>query len=227
MARNKQQGKGSKKTNSSSKGRFSQERNTTKKRGEVREAREVFLIVCQGEKTEPNYFENFPLRPDEIDVKSFSINPINLVKKAIDIRKEEGEYDQVWCVFDRDDWEANDFNGAITSAEKNGIKVAYSNEAFELWYLLHFYYRHTAMSRKNYERELTKQLRKAKLISKNQKYEKNSLEMYGFLEEKQGLAIQNAKRLLEQYDPPNPYQDNPSTTVHLLVEQLNRFVKGN
>ena len=163
----------------------------------------------------------------EVIVLGLGENPIKLVKDAMKKRKEEGGYDQVWCVFDRDDWEPNDFNGAITCAEKNGIEIAYSNEAFELWYLLHFYYRDTAMSRKSYKGELTKKLREAKLISNSKKYEKNSEEMYGFLEDKQSQAIKNAERLLEQYHPPKPAKDNPSTTVHLLVEQLNRFVRGN
>jgi leucyl-tRNA synthetase len=34
-----------------------------------------------------------------------------------------------------------------------------------------------------------------------------------------------AERLLAQYSPPNPAADNPSTTVHKLVEQLNRFAR--
>jgi hypothetical protein len=41
----------------------------------------------------------------------------------------------------------------------------------------------------------------------------------------QSQAIKNSKRLLEQYNPPQPAIDNPSTTVHLLVEELNKFVR--
>lgn len=226
MARNKKQRKSSKKTSLG--GALSKnKRNETVNNREVKQAREVFLIVCEGEKTEPNYFKNFPLPPYQIDVIGFGNNPSKLVEKAIEISQQEREYDQVWCVFDRNSWKADDFNGAITYAEQNGIKVAYSNEAFELWYLLHFYYRDTAMSRQEYEGELTKRLQEAKLISKSQKYEKNREKMYGFLEDKQTQAIKNAKKLLEQYNPPNPANNNPSTTVHLLVEQLNRFVRGN
>ncbi|MDY6804625.1 MAG: RloB family protein [Cyanobacteriota bacterium] len=193
----------------------------------TREAIELFLIVCEGEKTEPNYFQSFPLPQYAIDVRGLGTNPQNLVRKALKISREEGEYDSVWCVFDRDSWKADDFNGAITYAEKNGIKVAYSNEAFELWYLLHFDYRDTAMSREDYKSALTEKLRKAGLISSKERYRKNSENMYEMLEKKQSKAIQNARTLLKQYNPPSPADDNPSTTVHLLVEQLNRFVRGN
>jgi hypothetical protein len=40
---------------------------------------------------------------------------------------------------------------------------------------------------------------------------------------RQPKALTNAQRLLAQYDPPNPAADDPSTTVHELVEQLIRF----
>jgi hypothetical protein len=37
----------------------------------------------------------------------------------------------------------------------------------------------------------------------------------------QALAIKHAEKLLASYDPSNPEKDNPSTTVHLLVQALN------
>ncbi len=55
-------------------------------------------------------------------------------------------------------------------------------------------------------------------------YEKNSEEMYECLKGKQQTAIKNGKRL--QFNRPfcNPEKDNPSTTVHLLVDALNAFI---
>ncbi len=55
-------------------------------------------------------------------------------------------------------------------------------------------------------------------------YEKNSDHMYKKLQYKQSTAIKNAENLLKQYDPPNPVNDNPSTTVHLLVQELNKYI---
>lgn len=54
-------------------------------------------------------------------------------------------------------------------------------------------------------------------------YAKNSGALYDELLARQPEAIRNAERLLVQYQPPNPAADNPSTTVHLLVNELNRF----
>ena len=188
---------------------------------------ERFLIVCEGSKTEPNYFRCFRVPKDVIalDVRGIGENTINLVKEAIKLKKNDGDYDQVWCVFDKDSFPIENFNKALELAEDNDIKVAYSNEAFEIWYILHFDYRDTAMSRQEYQDVLTQKLRNAKLIDLNKQYRKNDNNMYEYLEKLQSQAIKNSKRLLEQYNPPQPAIDNPSTTVHLLVEELNKFVR--
>jgi len=94
------------------------------------------------------------------------------------------------------------------------IQVAYSNEAFELWYLLHFCYLNSGMSRNHYQQRLERYL--------GHEYHKNSNTIYNELLPRQLEAIRNAKNLLAQYNPPNPANDNPSTTVHVLVERLNR-----
>ena len=46
------------------------------------------------------------------------------------------DYDQVWCVFDRDDHPH--FDEAIKMARDNGLDLAVSNPSMELWLLLHF-----------------------------------------------------------------------------------------
>jgi hypothetical protein len=46
--------------------------------------------------------------------------------------------------------------------------------------------------------------------------------MYQELLDIQLMAIRNAERLLNSYDSFNPENNNPSTTVHKLVEELNK-----
>jgi hypothetical protein len=179
------------------------------------ETRQRFLIVCEGEKTEPNYFKQFPLPPDSVvDVRGIGANTLSLVREALELRR-EAKYDQVWCVFDHDSFPAQNFNAALELAEVNGIQVAYSNEAFELWYVLHFDYLNAGITRRDYITRLSKLL--------GRRYRKNSEAMYDEIVTRQKDAIRNAQRLLAQYTPPRPERDNPSTTVHLLVEQLNRL----
>lgn len=183
----------------------------------TRELRKNFLIVCEGEKTEPKYFQGFRVNKNvvEISIKGFGYNTRSLVNAAIAL-KEGKEYDQVWCVFDRDSFPAQEFNVAFEIAANNDIKIAYSNEAFELWYLLHFEYYDLTIQRKEYRKLLTQKL--------GYKYEKNSDSIYDSLLDKQADAIRNAKRLLKSYTPCNPERDNPSTTIHVLVEELNKYV---
>lgn len=122
-----------------------------KRRKNFREIRKNFLIVCEGEKTEPNYFEKFRVPKKIFDVVGIGANTASLVEKAIDLRgKSIVSYDEVWCVFDRDSFPAQNFNNALSLAKNNNINVAYSNEAFEIWYLLHFHYHDAATSRAQY-----------------------------------------------------------------------------
>ncbi len=182
---------------------------------DTKEIRQRFLIVCEGEKSEPNYFKSFRVPKDVIDVRGLKSNPSKLVEKAKKLKEGE-DYDQVWCVFDRDSWTKEDFNNAIANAKKEGFKVAYSNEAFELWYVLHFEFLNSGIPRSDYCKKLDKLL--------ENKYEKNSTDIYDRIEYRQSTAIKNAENLLNQYEPVNPESDNPSTTVHILVQELNKFI---
>ncbi len=194
---------------------------------------DLILIVTEGEKTEPNYFNRFRVFPKEIyEVKGVGRNTVSLVEKAKETaekRKEEIAVKQkrrvkhikmeVWCVFDRDSFTAYQFNRAIEIAENQGFKVAFSNEAFELWYLLHYNYYNTGITRDQYKTKLTGCLRK--------EYKKNSEEMYDVLRMKQKDAIRNAKKLEEyQSGISSPAKKNPCTTVYKLVEYLKRFTAG-
>jgi hypothetical protein len=153
-------------------------------------------------------------------VEGLGMNTLSLVKatlKIIERVKKDGiQYDQVWCVFDKDDFQIQNFNNAIDLANQKNIKVAYSNEAFELWYLLHFNYYNSGVSRDQYKVMLSKLLKCP--------YKKNDTTMYQKLLDKQSTAISNAEKLLKTYYPGNPGKDNPSTKVHHLVMELNKFL---
>ncbi|MEL6603094.1 MAG: RloB family protein [Cyanobacteria bacterium J06614_10] len=190
-------------------------RGYSRRKVDNREIRQRFLIVCEGVETEPNYFKRFRVPKLVVDAKGLGVNPSQLVDKAKDLRKKD-EYDQVWCVFDRDSFPEQDFNNAVKNALEEKFRVAYSNEAFEVWYILHFQYLNTGIDRRQYKQKLTQLL--------GFEYEKNSDLMYESLLDRQQVAIKNSTKLLEEYEPHNPAKNNPSTTVHLLVEELNKFI---
>jgi len=189
----------------------------------VREPRQRFLIVCEGEKTEPNYFEKFPVPKDVIvTIHRGAGVHISVVREAISRRdNSDDEYDQIWCVFDRDKQPSNprsahNFNEAIRLARSEGIKVAYSNDAFELWYLLHFDFHDTAIHRSAYITKLS-----AKLPGG---YRKSDPDIYDKLVDKMEVACGRATTLLARYSPLNPEANDPSTTVHLLVSELRKYM---
>ena len=74
-----------------------------------------FLIVCEGEETEPNYFRSFiNNRWSEIQtispiIKGCAKGTCQLVKEAKKIRKDleqkrDEKFDRVWLVFDKDNF---------------------------------------------------------------------------------------------------------------------------
>ncbi|HEY84362.1 MAG TPA: RloB domain-containing protein [Chloroflexi bacterium] len=179
----------------------------------VRSLRDKFLIVCEGVQTEPKYFSSFRVSK-EVKVVGVGGNTDYVVREAIRLMDQD-DFDQVWCVFDRDTFPVQNFNNALSLAKSHKIRVAYSNEAFEIWYLLHFHYHDTALSRSQYAKKLK--------TRSGFKYQKNADNMYELLENRQPDAIRNAERLLRSYIPHNPVKDNPCTTVHHLVQELNKF----
>lgn len=178
-----------------------------------------YLIVCEGKATEPNYFDGFrvPMALYRLDIVGAGANTATVVEKAIELRNRaqaREPYDQAWAVFDRDSFTPRRFNRAIELARTSDIRVAHSNEAFELWLLLHYEFCDAALSRKTYKERLTRYL--------GRPYDKADGRLFDDLLSKQDDAIRNAAKLLARYRPHNPEKDNPSTTVHLLVAELRR-----
>jgi len=56
---------------------------------------------------------------------------IRVVERAQEERQ-KSEYDQIWVVFDKDDFPSDDFNQAVFMAERLGFGVAYSNQALSI-----------------------------------------------------------------------------------------------
>lgn len=197
-------------------------RGYSKRKQNTRQRKQRFIIICEGKETEPNYFRSFRVKTAQIYVKGFGKDPNQLLKEANKLLKKEKQAkrwekgDQVWCVFDRDSWKEEDFNKAIADAEREGFRLAYSNPKFEFWFLLHYQYIDTAISGEECDKKLSKLL--------GYEYKKNDPEMYEKLFNKKEKAIKNAERLCDEHDHGNPAKENPSTTVHQLVQELNKYM---
>lgn len=210
-------------------------RQEQKRKQNIRTKRMYYLIVCEGEATEPNYFEGLKqdlpkgvLTACRIDIEGTGRNTQSLVDEALRLKSlyEKNNIrpvDKLWVVFDRDNFAANDFNNAINRCAQSNLAIgcAWSNEAFELWYLLHFHYYQNAMNRQQYQGLIEENLRP--FAGDDFRYEKNSKEMYALVKEHGSVedAIKNAKRLAEVYDGRYDFAEhNPCTMVWELVEEL-------
>ena len=198
--------------------------------------RRFYLIVCEGEKTEPNYFESLKnaLPKGVLSVYDFKIdgtgyNTESLVRQAIDLKiaweNQLGgrKIDKLWVVFDKDSFKPEAFNNAIEMCLNNApnVEAAWTNEAFELWYLLHFHFYNTGISRKQYQSLIEGNFRKQGL--KDYKYKKNSPDMFKLLETygSRENAIKNAINLEKIYGTRADFANhNPRTMVHKLVQEL-------
>ena len=200
-----------------------------------------FLIVCEGKKTEPNYFkalidecksQNNGAKIDKqrtivsivAKIGAGAVGTGNLVNKAKKLkdeykRKQQIHFDRVWLVFDKDEFP--DFNKAIEDAKKEKMNCAWSNGAFELWFLLHFQNGFEGKC-KDYVNKIESILKK-KLKKTDFSYEKNDKDFYQILQEHgdEEQAIKRARKLRENMGKKKNYAThNPRTEVDLLVDEL-------
>lgn len=97
------------------------------------------LVVSEGENTEPTYFNKFRIANVIVHPVGVGKSTVKLVKEVPSILKNRfkgKKVDEVWVAFDKDN--NNDFEQAIRLAQASGYHVAYSNQAIEYWFLLHF-----------------------------------------------------------------------------------------
>ena len=207
------------------------------------------IIACEDEASAPTYFkiiverlkENKVITQDSLVIANHKHNtPKGVLDDLLKHKEDEKSYknfEHKWIVIDRDAPRVNggghtkdDFKGALSSAKSKKVEVAYANDSYELWYLLHFNPRTTAILRDEILIEVIKKL-KEKNSAKFRDLDKDKIKseeytklIYEELLELQPVAIRNAKKLLESYgETHNPESDNPSTTIHKLVEILNNL----
>ena len=205
------------------------EAKASKKRKEnVREKLVRFLIVCEGTKTEPHYFEalikNYISTVREVTIEGEGRATVALVDRTLEIkqeleRKNAMSFDRVWVVFDKDDFD--DFNDAIKKANKLGFHSAWTNEAFELWYYLHFEYLDTGIVRADYIKKLEEAF-KEKLGDSHFEYKKGNPDIYSLLQQygREDLAKRFAQQLRGLYTGTDYAAHKPCTMVDKLVEEL-------
>ena len=207
----------------------------------------LFLIVCEDESTEPEYFKKFKEIFDKIyPSETVFLRPIGtgrnskgVVEQAIIKKKELLEesnkvVDEVWAVFDKDDLDQSEGNrqrfvDAFEIAEKENIQVAYSNEAFELWLLLHFanVSSDKSIPRADIYRKLEESIKKNPTHN-SFVYKHADTEIIDIVSKigNEAKAIERAEKLNTEHESKNnpPIDANPNTRVYLLVKKLRDLI---
>ena len=190
------------------------------------------LIVCEGKNTEPSYFNQFRLSSAIVKSIGEGYNTVSLVKRAAQLA-DDCKYDQVWCVFDKDDFSENDFNDAIQIAQNHDFGVAYSNQSFEYWLILHFNdHQGAGMHRNDYNEKINEHLKPFGVTydgNGNKKVSELFFELLDGFDTKTNnkrveLAIARAERIYNQFDHINPAKEESSTTVFRLVNELIKYL---
>ncbi|MGH8980000.1 MAG: RloB family protein [Acidimicrobiales bacterium] len=200
-------------------------RQSLKRRVATRQPRKTLLVFCEGERTEPEYLNALKREPAVHDVAAVDIRvetgqggsvPMTLVTMAVAARRraagEEGEIDEVWCVFDVE-WPRNhpDLKEAAEQARQGGVEVAISNPCFELWLILHFH-DHSSWLDNDDARRLRRQL--------------DGCTDKGLDPHKYMPRIQEAARRAAALDERHVQnatffpQDNPSSGMHRLLDAV-------
>lgn len=212
---------------------WSDKRKSVKRRIKIHD-----LLVTNGEQTEINYFKKLseeiriklktaPSDSIQFDFKFVKGDPLVVQGEAIRIYEEAKRnnlfYNNVWLIFDKDDFTSFSFNQAILRTEKysvgKGVQFCclWSNQCIELWFLLHFIKLSTNIARKEYFKKLSKIL--------NVKYEKNEKELVELFEKnggELGKAVKYANQLLTEHKDKSYAKKVPATNVVKFFEHYSK-----
>ena len=183
------------------------------------------LIVSEGSKTEPLYFEEIridqriPAANIAVSPGDWGTEPIQVVQYARQLfeqgDKQKGieprAFEQVYAVFDRDDHRTyfdavrltESLNGKLRNDAKQAVifKAIASVPSFELWLLLHFEDIQAPLHRDEVMQRLKRHI---------PEYEKGAGGTYAATRNNLEVACQRADRLAAKctaYDAPEPFTD--------------------
>lgn len=181
------------------------------------------LIVCEGSKTEPNYFKSLrdDLRLSTVNIEICGCpsghDPISIVDFAL-ANYRNADYDRVYCVFDKEYSNYQEALGKIKIEHQRGILIYAipSVPCFEYWFLLHFIESTKPYSQKGKKSAADQLVSELKHHLKD--YSKGDGLVFAKIKHLLQEAIVRAKRVYKSQQENGT--DNPSTKVHELVEYL-------
>ncbi|CAI3795262.1 hypothetical protein JAMGFMIE_01274 [Rheinheimera sp. MM224] len=199
-----------------------------------------FKIICEGEKTEPNYINGYINRVHSAHKKIFCFSepgctdPNGLIRAAIKERESGVAGDVVWVIYDRESlvkYSDEVHASARTLADDNNIQIAFSNVCFEMWILLHFEYSLACYT--SYD-DLKKRSRLREHVKSLgfDSYEKSEALLFDKLKDNVSDAIKNATKLRQNMiasadkNRSRPFHLNPYTDVDEMLQDMENFIEN-
>ena len=185
----------------------------------------LLIIVCEGSRTEPTYFNRYRERGSGLKIKTLNCgdtDPVNLVEFALrQIEKNDLDLsggDEIWCVFDVDS-NSNDSLEKARRLATGKVKIALSNPCFELWYFLHFAYSEGTLTKDQLVSELEEYLDEYDPVK----------DYFDKLLPVRSAAIKNSAKLVKKHIDAGTAlmsrASNPSTQIGDLVRFILEFEK--
>ena len=194
-------------------------------RGRGRKVGPVLHIYCEG-KTEESYLNAYKRFRKysccEIE-HSHHTDPVGLVTESIKAKENAPSSDCYWVAYDLEDMSQRNNQQAHAEAyrlaQANGIHIALSAISVEVWILLHFIPTPRAyLNCDGAVRALKRHL---------PNYKKGSANVFDDLQNLISEARKNAASLQRRWerDCPDgkPYELNPSTSFHLLLDAIDQL----
>lgn len=197
--------------------------NSFSRRGAVYAPQPTVLVLCEDLKSSKSYLESLAKHHRAIVKVVFdhcgNTDPLGIVREA---KRCKGNYEQVYCVIDRDTH--HNFDQAIDYAKAVGVNMVVSYPCFEFWLLLHFGYNrrpYMASGSRSAGDQVVAELRRSPGMHNYQKGSKT--DWFAFLLDRYETAKRNAARSLQ--DAQRDEEPNPSTELHnliLVIEELSQ-----
>lgn len=193
-----------------------------------RTIKKTYLIVTNGEVTEPQYFQSYKF--PNLKIVHYGGSPLETMRKAVKIageqRKAQAKYAGVWMVVDKDNYKETEFRQAQKLGKQKNIDLIVSVPCFEIWLLWHLQecgsYLTTPQAQERFEQALSAilpadQVRKRKKTEKSRKYLPND-----FPYKQWEKAKERNDKIFRIKGKPYP---NPSSPVGEIMETVTKSLQ--
>ncbi len=189
-----------------------------KRRSAIRKYKRRYYLVCEGNVTEPDYFNQLKgiYRDSIIDIKCLKKRqsaPKYLIQYALEAQSDLRKGDELWILLDVDNWTQEQFEGLEKwSSQKVDRYVAVSKPCFEIWLVLH-------------EQDPKDCSKKAcqSYFQENIAYRNKRIRMNWLTAEKLSNAVTRAKA--RDISNQGIVPDVPTSRVYKLIENIKEYLR--